>query len=209
MEQRSLNEALIDRLLLLYLVTRTRQKGYNILGPIKLQKLLYKIEERMWRKNYKGLSYTFIRWKHGPFSQEIYSDVRDLKDTGLLNKVDAVSSSSKGQHLIEKLEPLFDYEAKDIIEKVINEFGSLKSKQIKAIMYSYPKVGERRTIGEIKDGDLLLTKMKASDARKSFWLDERLMETLCVLFSPSATKAIQDGLDAIKKEEGRPFIPVH
>ena len=85
MEQRSLDEALIDRLLLLYLVVRTYKKGYNILGPIKLQKLIYKVEERMWQKNYKGFNFTFIRWKHGPFSQEVYSDVRDLKSTGFLN----------------------------------------------------------------------------------------------------------------------------
>src|SRR3989337_740435 len=99
MEQRSLNEALVDRFILLYLVTRNRQKGYNILGPIQLQTLLYKIEEQMWLKNCKGLSYTFIRWKHGPFSQEVYSDVRDLKDTGFLNAEDVASTSRKGQEM--------------------------------------------------------------------------------------------------------------
>lgn len=208
MEQRSLNEALIDRLLLLYLVTRIRQKGYNILGPVKLQKLLYKIEEQMFRKNCKGLSYTFIRWKHGPFSQEIYSDVRDLKDTGFLNTEDPASASEKGQHFAKIAENILNPESKDIIERVINEFGPLNGKQLKEVMYSYPIVDEKRTIREAKEGELILSKLNEEQARKCIQVNERLLETLSIVFNPSAYKAIKSGLEAMKKEEPKRFIPV-
>jgi uncharacterized phage-associated protein len=208
MEQRSLNEALIDRLLLLYVVTRTRQKGYNILGQIKLQKMLYKVQEQMFLRRYKGLNHTYIRWKSGPFSQEIYSDVRDLKATGLLNRQDAASSSHEGQRLIEHLKAVFDPESKEIIEKVVNEFGRLSGRQIKAVTYSYPVVGKKRTIKEVKEGELILTKLNIADARNCFRLSDNLLETLSVLFNPDANNAIQNGLNALKKEEGKPFIPV-
>ena len=208
MDHRSLDEALIDRLLLLYLVTRTRKKGYNILGPIKLQKLLYKIEEQMFRKDCKGLSYTFIRWKHGPFSQEVYSDVKDLKATGFLNAEDVASTSRKGQEMAKIAENILDPEVKDIIERVLNEFGPLSGKQLKEVMYSYPIVDEKRTIREAKEGELILSKLTEEKARKCIRVNERLLETLSIMFNPSAYKAIRNSLDAMKKEEPKRFIPV-
>ena len=84
MENRSITKRL---LLLLYLAAKTGDKGRNILGHIKLQKLLYKTEERMIQVKCKGLNYNFIRWKFGPFSQENFnSDVSDLKESGFLIK---------------------------------------------------------------------------------------------------------------------------
>lgn len=208
MEQRSLNEALADRLLLLYLVNRVRQKGYNILGPIKLQKLIYKTEETLCKKKIKGLTYTFIRWKHGPFSQEIYSDVDDLKECGFLITEDEASTSEKGRRMASIAEKLLDPETKDTIDRVINEFGPLNGKQLKAVMYSYPVFGEMRTIREAKEGELLLSKLNEVNGKDSLKLDEDFLETLSVLFNPSACNSIKKSLAAMKTEEAKPFIPV-
>jgi len=208
MEERNVHEAILDRLLLLYLVARTREKGYNILGQIKLQKLLYKAQERMYLSKCKGLNYNFVRWKFGPFSQEIYSDVEDLKETGFLDRRVAVNASAKGLRLLKTLGLVFDEETTELIDKVINEFGPYTGRQIKAVMYSFPKVGEKKTIKEAKMGEVLLTKLNEKNAKKRLLLKEQTLDTLRFLFDPLTHKAIEEGLKALKTEKCRPFIPV-
>jgi uncharacterized phage-associated protein len=210
MKERNIEEAIVDRILLLYLIARTRQKGYNISGQIKLQKMLFKTEERMFLSRYKGLNYNFIRWDYGPFSPEIYFDVRDLKETGLLRDKDTVDISEIGLQLLNALTGLLDKNRKfkEIIDRVINEFGPLKGRQIKDVMYSYPKIGEKKLIAETKKGEIILPKLEATEAEDRFWIDERLFETFRILLDPSSNKSTKEGLEALKKEEGKPFIPV-
>jgi len=211
MIERTVKEAILDRLLLLFLIVRTRQKGYNITGDVKLQKLLYKAEERMYLSGYKGLNYNFVRWEHGPFSQEVYVDTEDLTETGFLRRYEnAIDVSNKGVQLVEALRETLDKNRKieQIIDKVINEFGPLKGQRIRAVMYSYPKVGERKTIKKTKKGEFILRKLEDSEAKERFWVDEKWFETLEVLFDPTSYKSIKEGLKALKEEEGRPFVPI-
>jgi len=211
MIERTVKEAIIDRVLLLYLLARTKQKGYNISGDVKLQKLLYKAEERMYLDRYKGLNYNFVRWDYGPFSQEIYVDTRDLIETGLLRKTgQAIDVSEHGVRLIEALREVLDRNRKfeQIIDRVINEFGPLKGRDIKAMIYSYPKIGERKPIRQAKKGESILQKLQDLEAKDRFWIDEKWFETLEVLFDPATYRSIKEGLKALKEEEGRPFVPV-
>src|SRR3990172_5093602 len=204
MENRSLEEALVDRFLLLYVVARTRKKGCNILGHIKLQKMLYKTQERMYLARWKGFNYNFVRWKFGPFSQEIYSDVDDLKRAGYLIQEDAASISEKGLRLLKDFDVLLDAETKDIIERVINEFGPYTGRQIREVMYSFPKVGEKKTIEEAEMGEVLLTRLHPEDAKKCLRADEAQLETLRFLLVPKSNKEIQDGLRSLRTDKCQP-----
>ena len=63
---RSAYEVIIDRLLLIYLISLNREIGNDIQGThherqIKLQKLLYWSEHEMFQDKYKGLNYHFIK----------------------------------------------------------------------------------------------------------------------------------------------------
>ena len=75
-------------------------------------------------------------------------------------------------------------------------------------MYSYPIVDQKRTIREAKEGELLLTKLTEEQARDRIRVSERFLETLSVLFNPSAYESIKKGLEAMKTEEPKKFIPV-
>lgn len=211
MKQRSQKEAIIDRLLLLYLLFKMRKKSYSVSGDIKLQKLLYKTEERMYNKKYKGLSYNFVRWNYGPFSQEIYVDTKDLEKTGFLRQAydKSIGISEDGIKLIETLRGNFTKnKLDDFFERVINEFGSLKGEDIKATVYTYPRVGGRITVGQTKKRDILLEKLDDSNASECFWIDDDCIETLSVLFDPQSHESIKKGLRALREEEGKPFTPV-
>jgi uncharacterized phage-associated protein len=211
-QERTPREVLIDRLLLLFLLVRMRQKGYRVSGDVKLHKLLYKVQERMFLDRYKGLNHTFIFWKHGPFSQEIYSDTADLRETHLLRKTHdrTIDVSEDGAKLVSAIHEAFRRNSKvqDYVERVVNEFGPYSGKEIKAVMYSYPKVGERKPIGSAKPGEFILGKLDDSEARDSFWLDDEWLETLEVLFDPSSYKSMTQGLKALREEKGKPFVPI-
>ena len=79
----------------------------------------------MWKKKHKGLNYTFIRWKHGPFSQEVYSDVEDLKNTGFLCSSLASIPSEEGEQLARIAEHYLDGETREIFERVINKINAI------------------------------------------------------------------------------------
>lgn len=211
MKKRTPSESLIDRLLLLYLIVRIRDFGYKITGNVKLQKLTYKSQERMFLGGLKGFNYNFVRWDFGPFSQEIVPDTSDLLETGFLRKSgNVIVPSGRGSQLIRDLDTVFERNKAivEYIDRVILEFGPYPGKTIRALMYSYPKVGVRKTIEQTKKGELILSKLDASEAKETFWIDDEWMETLEMLFDPTCYKAVSEGLEALRKEEGRPFIPV-
>lgn len=210
MKERNIEEILVDRILLLYLIARTRRKGYGISGKTKLQKILFKAEEQMFLSKYKGLNYNFIRWDYGPFSPEILFDIKDLKETGLVKVTDTIDVSETGLELLNALTDVLNKNRKfkEIIDKVINEFGPLKGHQIKGVMYSYPKIGERKIIAETKKGEVILPKLEKTEAEDQFWMDEKWFETLRILLDPRLHKSIREGLEALKQEEGKSFIPV-
>jgi uncharacterized phage-associated protein len=211
MKLRTPNEAIVDRFLLLYLLFTIRKKGYNITGYTKLQKLLYKIEETFYRERYKGLNYNFVFWKHGPFDPQIKWDVEDLQQTNLIKPTDKVIEyTDSGKKLIETLQHVFERNSKvvEVVNKVVNELGPLNSREIKAAMYAYPKVGEKKPIRQSRKGEFILNRLEDSEASDRFYIDDSTLETLEVLFDPKAYKAIHEGLKAIKEEEGKPFTPV-
>lgn len=162
----------------------------------------------MYKAQCKGLNYNFKRWKFGPFSQEIYSDVKDLKATGFLIREDVASVSGKGRRLLKALDSIFDAQTKELIDKVLNEFGPYTSRQIKTIMYASPIVGKMKTIKEAEMGETLLTRLNQSDAIQCIHINERTMDTLRFLFDPTSSKALEVGMHALKTEKCRPFIPV-
>jgi len=135
--------------------------------------------------------------------------VKDLKTVGLLRNEEALGLSSNGEKLVRALEPIVDEQSKEIIERVINEFGPLKGREIRASMYSYPKVGEKRVLAEVKKGETVLSKLNDRDAKRLFWIDDKWFETLRILFDPHSYQSIKKGLKALREEEGKPFIPVH
>jgi len=212
MKERDLKEAISDRLLLLYLLFKIRKKGQSVSGDTKLQKLLYEIEQRMYRNRYKGLNYNFVRWDFGPFSQEVYVDSADLEKTGFLKRHSdkSIGISDSGIRLIEMMQKDLkgDKVLEEYFDRVINEFGPYKGKGIKAAIYTSPKVGERKPIRETTKAEILLKKLDTSEAMKSFWINDRWFETLRIIFDPTFSLKVKKGLQALKEEEGKPFIPV-
>ena len=52
--------------------------------------------------------------------------------------------------MLKALDTVFDDETKEIVDRVINEFGEYTGRQIKTVMYSSPVLGKKKTIKEAK-----------------------------------------------------------
>ncbi|MDH5414835.1 MAG: Panacea domain-containing protein [Flavobacteriaceae bacterium] len=209
--ERSYDEVIVDRLLLLYLSTTMRSSGRLLSGDLKLQKLVYKSEENMLLGQDKGFNYFFIRYKMGPWSRELQEDAKELTKMGFLNKEQyAYMPADRTYKLIEDADEIFKKNrfAVQIIDQVIREFGEYKGKELKVLMYAYPKPDTKIPIQHIKLGDPILQKLSIHEAKNRFILDEDWLDTLGILFNPYMYSAINKGINNLKKEFGRPFRPV-
>lgn len=213
---RSMGDAIVDRLLLLYLLIRNRRKGFSISGTpfetqLKLQKLLYWVEFEMFSNRYKGLNYYFFKWDHGPFAQEIYTDADDLlRNNLIIEDKRELRASEKGHELIENCGELFESNTgiSNFFDRVIDRFGGYGPYDIRNATYAFPVFEKKIPIARVKKGELILPKMKSEDAEKIFYIDEEWMATLQIMFDPYFYSAIKTSLDKMKKDRGRPFRPV-
>ena len=213
---RSLQEVIADRLLLIYFVFRNRRKGNAISGTnfqrqVKLQKLLYKSEERMFLDRCKALNYHFFKWTHGPFSQELYKDVEHLESNELLCVTeDELKATEKSTDLLSHIDEIImnKDEILGYFERIINEFGSYDWNEINDILYGYPTIGSMVLIRDVKKGDLILPKLEDSESETRIIINDDWFETLEILFDPHMYHAIVDSINAMKHDRGQPFRPV-
>ena len=213
---RSINEVIVDRLLLLYLLIRNRRKGFSVSGnsfgrQLKLQKLLYWVEFEMNSTGYKGLNYNFFKWKYGPFAKEIYDDTAHLLRNRLITEDKwELSVSEKGNDLLETCGEVFEFNTgiSAFFDRIIERFGGYDAEDLKNATYDFPILGKKIPIERVKKGELILPKLKYEDAERVFFIDEKWMPTFQIMFDPGFYSAINTSLDQMRKERGIPFKPV-
>jgi len=213
---RSINEAIADRLLLLYLLFRTRCKGFSISGTaferqLKLQKLLYWVEYEMVSTGYKGLNYHFFKWTYGPFAQEIYVDCGHLLINDLITEERReLGVTGKGYEFLENCDEVFEDNPgiSAFFDRIIDRFGGYDAEDIKNATYDFPIFGKKTPIGRVRKGELILSKLKYGEAEQVFFIDEKWMPTFQIMFDPVFYSAIKTSLSQMRRERGRPFKPV-
>jgi uncharacterized protein YwgA len=139
---RNYEEVVSDRLLLLLLLHENRRHGNSISGTafqreLKIQKLLYRIEEKMNKQEYKGLNYNFFRWTYGPFARELNIDIEELETTKFVEVVNhELKLSRKGIDLINSLNQFFnsDLELMEWYDRSIREFGEYDAEELMKII---------------------------------------------------------------------------
>lgn len=89
---RLLKEQVIDNLLLLHIVNQSHELGFEILGKLKLQKLLFLIEWALMKNGLKGLHYKFFRYNNGPFSKNLAIDYSFLVKNRNINSTQNILS---------------------------------------------------------------------------------------------------------------------
>jgi len=189
---------------MLFLISESEKQGWRVSGKVKLLKLLYLSESRMFANKKKGFNYSFYRWDYGPMSNEALQDLDWLSENGLLKKSRyAVNTTSRGRQLLKNSSALLDRneEFLDYVQKVVREFGPYTGKKIKTVVYGIPKTGERKLIRKTEHGEELLRKLLVEEAKKRFVIDDEWVETLSILLDEEAYNSLERGIKDAK--EGR------
>ena len=196
---RTPKEKAVDSLLTLWLVDDAfSRKDLKFLSETKLQKLVFLSEKSMIDEREKGFNYYFIKLTHGPFSQELRSNmnkllqIRYLNDFGLNLTGLAHSVLQDFQDVIER-NPVFFQK----ICRVNDQFAPMPLPQLLRIVYAMPW-GRRgsRTIADLSPRTPMLYPMKQHQVREEFDISEKEAEDLLMNFDP---KAVKDMLRAMKE----------
>jgi len=135
---RTIKNAIFDKLVTLYIISRTREiHKHTVLGIVKLQKLLFLSELELLKNNLNSLDYTFCRWKQGPMSQEVYSDHDELIMNDLISDGE-IKTTEQGKDVIKEVQPLIKMNQKifNVIDKIIKKYGNKNSIELMRIAYN-------------------------------------------------------------------------
>lgn len=209
---RSIDEIVIDRLLLLYMVDYLRKQGYSIRGTdfqkmLKINKLLYFVESRMNEKQIKSYNYHFRKWDSGPLAQEAYLDVNHLHSSDLIKFGTVVNMKTEGKLIADNIQDILVDENETLIciERVVREYGQYRWDKIKNAVYAFPVLGEKIRMDRVKKGTPILNKLESSDSTISVTINPDWVDTVKILLSPSVYHSIQNGISALKTDSGEDF----
>lgn len=214
---RTKSEVLQDRLTILLLLRENRRKGNSVQGTpfqrhVKLQKLLYHLESRLFNDRIKALNYTFFKWQHGPFSKFVYSDIDALDKTSMIT-VRNINEyhgefylTEKAFELINNIDKIINgyNELSNYTIKVVTEFGEYDWYDLKHITYAYPSPLTRIPIKKLEKGDLILPKLEIKDSKKVITINEAWEDTLELTLEPALYNRIMSSVELARSDiEGK------
>ncbi|MEM4213937.1 MAG: DUF4065 domain-containing protein [Candidatus Methanomethylicaceae archaeon] len=138
---------------LFLLILLAADKGAPIIGRLKLEKLLFKVQKDLLDKNPMLPRYNFRPYKYGPYTEDAYDDLEALKELDLAKEKDSVFEiTQKGIDLLEELEKkgVLDKDLIEKIEDIKRKYNKLDTDQLLTIIYSeYPDYATRSEIREL------------------------------------------------------------
>jgi uncharacterized protein YwgA len=204
-------EAVVNRLLTLFLIREAYRNGWPITGKVKLLKLIYLSEQKMLKDRLKGFSYSFYRWDYGPLSVEALKDYEYLVSSGLIKESDyRIQLTERGMEILEHTKELLN-QNEDIlnyIRKAIREFGSYTGTKIKKAVYDLPKMEEKKLIFETKHGEELLQKIGVREAKKIFLIDDEWLETISILMDKELLSSLEKGIKDAREGKIKRYAPL-
>jgi len=211
MPNRTYGEALVDRLLMLFLISECQKIGYKITGKVKLTKLLYLSESKMVKNKIKGFNYSFFRWDYGPMSVELLRDLDCLSNNGLLKSTENfIGVTSKGKEVLKNSSELLDRNRGllEYIQQIVREFGHYKGSSIKEIVYGLPKIGKKIQIGTTRHGEELLNAISFEEAKQRFMIDDEWTETLSIMIDKEMCDSLDKGIQDAKEGKIEKYVPL-
>jgi len=208
---RNPEEAIVDRVLLLYLIKKAEEKG-RIWGITKLMKLAFFAEREMVKNKVKGFNYNFYRWHLGPFTPEIYEDLEYLIENELVTEQDGIETTNQGEEILRELEDLLK-ENKDVLEYIEKLMGKYASKGTGELMKSaYETEVEikpfkiKAKVRDVPIGYDLVTKLGETEAREAFEINDAWLETLDILLDKRAYESLKEAMESARTRPSKRVV---
>ncbi|MHA1972491.1 MAG: hypothetical protein ACTSW1_05850 [Candidatus Hodarchaeales archaeon] len=204
-------EKMVDKILLIYLVSTMRKTGKKVNGNLKLQKMVFKTQDNMDLRKIKGFNERFYRYKMGPWSLSLASDATDLKNNDIFSRQEyAYFPTKRGMSLYENLSDIYKQNDKitSIIDQCIREHGEATGDELRKLTYDYRSRKHGVPISRVDEGEIVLDKMDLCDADALFYIDEQWIDTLEIVLEPAKYSGFQNALNDLKEGRESSYIPL-
>ncbi len=208
---RNPEEAIIDKVLLLYLIKKAEEKG-RIWGITKLMKLVFFAEREMVKDKVKGFNYNFYRWHLGPFTPEVYEDLEYLIENELVAEQEGIGVTNQGGEVLMELEDLLK-ENKGVLEYIENLMGKYACEGTDELMKSaYESEVElmpfkiKAKVRDVPIGYDLLTKLGETEARDAFEIDDAWLETLDIILDKQAYGSLKEAMESARTKASKKVV---
>ena len=191
---RTLEERLVDRLLLLYLIDQTNKIGY-VGGKTRAQKLVFLSETDQQRKKLKGFNYGYVRLDYGPYSNDLNDDIALLKKEGFLclrEKSHYLTLPSN--RILDLSKECLDRNTKILapIDKIVQKWARKKTEELLKSVYRRKALYHpQKTIKALRKPTILLKRQSEEEVAQTFRLTESEVATLEILFDPEAVESLE------------------
>jgi uncharacterized phage-associated protein len=210
---RNPEEAIVDKVLLLYLIKKAEEKG-RIWGITKLMKLVFFAERKMVKYNVKGFNYNFYRWHLGPFTPEVYEDLEYLIETDLVAEREGIEVTNHGVEILKAVEQLLkeNENVLEYIEELVGKYASERTSELMKLAYETEvEIMPFKIKAKVRDvpvGYNLVTKLGESEARDAFEIDDAWLETLDILLDTQAYESLKDAMASARTRSSKRVVMI-
>ena len=203
---RTLEEAITDRFLLLYLIDRVRRG----IGKTKLQKLAYLSELDMKLQGRKGFNYNFIRLQWGPYSSDLKNDTKELLNLKLISK-DFYTTTKNGRNILKTFEHIIQKNSVffEKIDDIIKKYAYIERDSLVHTVHKM-KNPERPwiRIDETRQGSYILKKLRMSHPSRVFKLSDEDIAALEIYLDSETYYELIKSLKNAETEKSTPLSAV-
>ena len=181
-------DVLVNLFITLYAVSEASRRGV-VDGRVKLMKLLQKAEEELGKKNMRGPSFKFYKWKYGAWSPEAQFDREVLTRRGLLSEDEeghVIEITTEGREIIDSSRKIIEKnrEIMDVINRALASHVQYKSWQLRDLTYATSVLGrEKRRMEQTTIGEVVLSPIEEEKASKFFLVDDEWLDMIATSVS--------------------------
>jgi len=204
-------DVLVNLFITLYAVSEASRRGV-VDGRVKLMKLLQKVEEELTKKNMRGPSFKFYRWRYGAWSPEAQFDLQLLTRNGLLSEDqsshlieltnDGCQMVCNSRRIIEK-----NREIMDVTNRVLASHVGYESWQLKALTYATSVLGrDKKRMEDVPMGELVLSPVTEEKASRFFLVDDEWLDMIAMTMSEEFRALVQQVPEKPDLNEYTPLV---
>lgn len=175
---------------------------------MKIAKLLYLLEDDLYKNKMIGSTYIMKRYQMGPYNRKIADNLDNLAKNGFLKTreiyYDAIDDIAniyyRNYHtdkFLKSIEELIEENSNifDKLDIIADIYGRMSGEKLKKHIYSLPKTGSKnQRITDYNPQETIINPKKVSNPGIIFQLDEDWYDTIEVLLNPELYYGIQRGV---------------
>jgi hypothetical protein len=202
---RTFEERLSDSALSLVLLSQIPD-GETIGDRLKVMKLLFLAEYRMFTERAKGLNFTFYRYKLGPFSKEVEELWDALKVSGYLQEDEEFALTDEGRRLAhafraDVLENATNTYFNEAISSIAQQYGRQDRNEIMARVYDmqvFDIEGRRLRMRDASLGTVFTEALEPSEAKMIVSIDPGWLDTLAIALDPARRESLSRAMAQVR-----------